>query len=72
MDSWTIYDHPTDYPDCFVARRFELGKGPEPVPTAEVVTSPDIEPLRRRFMRSGLVRFRRAPSDDSKIVETWM
>jgi hypothetical protein len=39
MIAWTIYDHPVDTPDTFVARKFVLSNGPEPQPTAEMMTA---------------------------------
>lgn len=42
MSSFTIYDHPTDFPHDYVVRRFDIIAG-----------NPD-------------------PTDDPKIIETWM
>lgn len=67
LPSWTIYDHPTDFPDCYVARRFIWDK-----PTAEIITSPTLEALQQHFILQGLVCMQRHPNDDPKIVETWM
>lgn len=64
---WTIYDHPTDYPDDYVARRFIMDR-----PTSKVMLSKDIEELREAFRTRGLMVIPRAENDDSKIVEVWM
>jgi len=64
---WTIYDHPTDYPDCFVAREFILDK-----PTENLIAGPDIEMLRRHFIEIGMTCLPRAPDDQPQIVETWL
>jgi hypothetical protein len=67
LSMWTIYDHPTDYPDHFVARRFELDK-----PTSQILLCETLEPIRDALAGAGLICFMRDPSDDPKIVETWM
>jgi hypothetical protein len=64
---WTIYDHPTDFPECFVARLFVLDR-----PTATVLTAATVDVLQRRFAQMGLVKIARSPGDDSKIVESWL
>jgi hypothetical protein len=67
LSLWTIYDHPTDYPDNFVAREFLLDK-----PTDNVLIANSLEQLREAFRRAGLCCITRHPSDDAKIVETWL
>lgn len=67
LSIWTIYDHPTDYPEHFVARRFDGETA-----TADTVLAADLEELRTRFEGQGLVCLARFPQDDSVIVETWM
>jgi hypothetical protein len=69
---WTIYDHPTDFPHCFVARKFTIGPLGEVLATSEVMVASDIEKLRSVLIKRGLVRMTRAPDDDPKIVETWL
>lgn len=66
MDIWTIYDHPTDYPTGFIARRFDTDK-----PTGDIITG-KLSSLRLYFADLGLVCMARDPSDDPVIVETWM
>ncbi len=70
MDCWVIYDHPKDYPSCYVARRWEMKLG-ENVPTNEAYLSSSIETL-REVVGHGRVRFARAADDDPVIVETWL
>ena len=67
MESWTIYDHPDDYPDHYVLRKFIGEQG-----TEVFFTSDHIEPLRAIVAGMGLVKFRRMPNDDASIVETWL
>jgi hypothetical protein len=72
LNVWTVYDHPRDFPDNFVARRFETGGGePEPVVTSDVLVG-DLKTMRETFEQAGLVCLMRSEGDDAKIVETWM
>lgn len=66
LSIWTIYDHPSDFPDNFVARAFTTG------PTNEIILATSLEQLRNVFDAAGLVQMQRHPSDDPKIVETWL
>ena len=65
--TWTIYDHPKDHPDAYVARRF-VGE----TPSAVAVAHEDIDCLRDVFARAGLVPLMRAETDDPSIIETWI
>jgi hypothetical protein len=65
--TWTIYDHPKDFPDLFVARKF-VGE----MPASEAYAHSAIEPLRELMRGFGLVCLARSPSDDPAIVETWI
>lgn len=67
MKFWTIYDHPKDYPNHFVARLWIIDK-----PTDMLLTAFDIEELRERFASEGMTRLERFPQDDPCIVEVWM
>lgn len=71
MDLWTIYDHPTDYPDLYVARRWRIGAGVM-IATGHVLGDTDIEKIRQNLYRRGLVRINRSPQDDPKIMEVWL
>lgn len=64
---WVIYDHPLDYPDCFVARLW-VGE----VATGETIASTDIEVLRDAMERMGLVKLLPMQGDDPVILETWL
>lgn len=68
---WTVYDHPSDFPDVFVARKYLAGQGVA-VATDDTITSPSIEALREVFLQKGLTCIVRDASDDSKIVESWL
>jgi len=67
---WTIYDHPLDDPDHYVARRFEIDNGI--MRTDDTMRSEELIPLREIFMRQGLVPLARNDNDEPQIVETWL
>lgn len=64
--TWTIYKHPLDYPDKFVARKFILDK-----PTEEILIGDTLEEV-RSLLPKGFTRIERNPSDVLSIVETWL
>jgi hypothetical protein len=70
LNIWTVYDHPKDFPDGFVARRFEC-LGPAPVATNDVVQG-DLPAIRDAFSRCGLTRLLRNDGDEPQIVESWI
>lgn len=73
ISHWTVYDHPRDLPDVFVARRFEVVRGNvEPIATTDVITSPSLEDLRACLSHAGLVALARMEGDDPKIIEVWI
>jgi hypothetical protein len=69
---WTVFDHPTDYPDKFVARRFEVdGYGVKP--TGSIIIMNDLDKLREMLeFEMHLTCLTRSPQDDPKIVEVWL
>lgn len=69
---WTVYDHPTDYPDHYVARLWEINGRGEEVATDTVMFSDSLEWLRMQLERAGFVRIPRAELDDPKILESWI
>lgn len=68
---WTVYDHPKDDPQVFVARKWAIGLG-RICPTFIVMRSTDLEPLRTALRDRGLHRIDRAAGDDPVIVESWV
>lgn len=68
---WTVYDHPHDFPDLFVARLYVVGSGPNFGATDRIVTGPTLEAVRAQ-LPAGLHNLGRQPDDDPKIVETWI
>lgn len=68
---WTIYQHPNDYPDLYVARLFEVdGNGSRP--TGSIVIAETLDRLREEMIHMGLTPINRSPEDDPVIVETWL
>lgn len=63
---WTIYSHPSDYPDLFVARKFIMDK-----PTRVMIAAESLDEL-RGLLPLGLTRLDRHLFDDPCIVETWV
>ena len=68
---WVVYDHPRDHPSTFIARLFVI-RANESQPTSEYMTAPRLGMIRAEMMRRGLVCLPRDPSDDPKIVESWI
>lgn len=73
MSMWTVYDHPTDYPDNFVARRFEIVPGElEPRRTGHVIITETVEELNEHFDSLGLAFLARHEQDEPQIMGVWM
>lgn len=68
---WTVYDHPRDYPQGFIARLHEVHPGYE-VATDHVITSPTLAAVRAELEALHLTRIGRAAGDDPVIVESWL
>lgn len=68
MPMWVIYDHPRDYPDCFVAR---LWDGLNNKATSSVLTASTIEELEAK-LPPDLYRLERQPGDDPTIMGVWL
>jgi hypothetical protein len=69
LSMWTIYDHPADYPDTYVARRGEAQKGSY-LPTTDVITG-ELAEIREAMEMCGLYCIPRAEVDPMPIVEVW-
>jgi len=69
LSMWTVYDHPKDFPNSYVARRFEVdARGPRS--TSDLMVSGDLELLRKTLEKRGLYKITRNPDDDACILET--
>lgn len=68
---WVVYDHPTDYPDHYVARQHLVGPEGQK-PTDRMMAHPELGPIRVALENMGLICVVRNPEDDPVIVETWL
>ena len=67
LEIWTVYDHPVDYPNSFVARKFFNEQ-----PTQEVIVAQDVEDIRQIFRQWDLQIVPRFPDDMPSIMEIWL
>lgn len=67
LEIWTVYDHPEDYPNCFVARKFLNDQ-----PTDELIVGQNVEEIRQMFRNKGLQVVPRCPGDMPSILEIWL
>ncbi|MHC2536963.1 hypothetical protein [Bradyrhizobium diazoefficiens] len=75
LSHWTIFHRPVDWPDGYIARRFEVGGGTGvPVPTKSNLAGGDsaLPMLRQVFEAAGLVCMTRSDEDHPSVVESWM
>lgn len=68
---WAVYDHPIDYPDFFIARKFDVLPGGGRA-TNETHSSTSIDSIRKVLTSKGLYKHPRHCSDDPKILEVWV
>lgn len=71
---WTLYDHPKDYPDCFVARAYGMMTG-LPLADEPAITAATVEELRAKVQARSphvLDCLGRHPDDDDNIIESWL
>lgn len=69
---WTLYDHPTDYPDCYVARRFSGITG---LASVQVITgdSPGAVLVKIQEVDANACQWMpRHTDDDPKIMGCWI
>jgi hypothetical protein len=66
IDVWIVYDSPSDFPGCYVARRFKMDK-----PTSDVLTAATLDDL-RALLPPGLIRLERTEHDQPHLVEVWV
>jgi hypothetical protein len=67
---WVVYDHPSDYPEDWVARQHVIGiAGSQPTDRTMIGS---LESIRAALRRSGFVQIDRSETDDPVIVESWL
>lgn len=69
LEMWTVYKHPKDYPDKYVARKARIAKNIEH--TNDMFVADDLQEI-RALLPSGLHCIPRYPHDDPVIVEVWL
>ena len=70
---YTVYDHPSDYPNEFVCRRFAIGSnGQQLVEIGEPFARAKTLDRLRAMLPLGLYPLPREEGDDPVIVETWI
>jgi hypothetical protein len=67
---WTVYDHPADYPDGFIARLHQVFPGLA-VATEHTITAATLDQLRGQ-LPPHLHCVPRRPADEITIVESWI
>lgn len=72
MSMWTVYAQPLDFPNHFIARKYEINKDGNYGPTDKVILKNSLAELRDQLEGMGLTPIGRDPNDDAKIVETWL
>ncbi len=76
LDIWTVFDHPKDFPDCFIARKAIVTASNEGDGfTDEFVTADTLDEVRAKVQDASkhvLWRMTRHPDDDPVIVECWL
>lgn len=71
---WTIYDHPKDYPNQFIARASYLNRAGKLVITQSIILGETLEEVREQVQKQDpfLTRMARDKNDDPVIVEVWL
>lgn len=72
LDTWTIYDHPSDYPDHWVVRPFRSEDGRVRPGMAKLADTLEEARALVPIDRFGLHRMEPSPGDDPVIAETWI
>jgi hypothetical protein len=70
LPMWAVYDHPADFPDSYVARKWLTL--PKVSATDEKIICSSLDDIRDEMEARGLVCLMRNPQDDPCIVETWL
>lgn len=67
---WTVYSHPSDFPNNYVARRCEVNGG-DLQHTGDIMLG-ELSMIRASFLQAGLVCLPRNDDDEAHIVECWL
>ncbi len=70
---YTIYDHPTDYPEHFVVRRAVINNEGNIIPDEKLhLQTNSLEMIHAIMQSDGLVFMGKHPNDDEKIIGTYI
>jgi len=64
---WVVYDHPKDYPDHYIARRWDGIIG-----TDDILKDAKLEVIQQELELKGLVKLMPNEGDDPRILECWI
>ena len=65
-----VYDHPSDYPDAYVARVWEAERN---LPTNALIKKDTLQEIREDIRSAGFIHcISRAAEDHPTIVESWI
>lgn len=70
LSIWNVYDHPSDFPEGFLARRAEISPG-WVQHTNDILTAETLQDL-RDLLPYGLTMLPRNENEDPVIVEVWL
>lgn len=69
---WTVFDHPSDWPENFVVRPHVVLRDGTVKPDPQVFLFDNLDDAREFLSEKGLTCLARHPEDDPVIVETWI
>lgn len=67
----TVYDHPSDYPDEYIARRFTIDDGQFIGEAEPCFRAKSISAIERQLIAMGLTRMPNTGDSDIAIVSVW-
>lgn len=72
LSIYTVYDHPSDYPDKYVCRRCKIIEGGKIIDDGFLMISENLELIREQMLYMGLILIPRDASDDPVIIESYI
>lgn len=72
LDMWVVYDHPTDFPANYIARRWYIVPNEDPIVSREIIPAAELDDLRYVLDGMGLSQLAHMDNDDPVIIETWL
>lgn len=72
LPMWVVTDHPSDFPQFYVARKNVWDGNDRYVPTGEMILRATREEIAEEMEAMGLVFVARSDLDDPVILGTWL